>query len=108
MTFLCEEIDTFLSHNAEALPEYFLHLVQRGRHRDIEMIGITQRPYAIPPILRSQAKEVYVFRQYEQRDVEFFRPILRERTDEITTLKDFEFLHWNGGKIEKGFTRKPQ
>lgn len=106
ITFLVEEIDTFLSLNPAGLDRRFLNIVQRGRHRDIELIGITQRPYTMPAILRSQCKELYTFRQFEQRDIDWLRGILGHQADEVKNLKQFEYLHYSDGEITRGNTVK--
>lgn len=105
--FLVEEVDTFLSLNPSGLDRRFLNIIQRGRHRDIEFIGVTQRPYTMPAILRSQCKELYTFRQFEQRDIEWLRQILGDRADEVKTLPQFEYVSFIDGSIDKGRTGRP-
>ena len=107
MTFCVEEIDTFLSRNPEGLDAAFLNIVQRGRHRGIELIGITQRPFAVPPILRSQCKRLITFRQFEDRDITWLSGILGDRALEVPDLKQFEYLEMDNDTIEKKRTEKP-
>lgn len=106
MTFLVEEIDTFVPLDPRSIDSEFLMLVQRGRHQEIELIGITQRPYAIPAILRSQCKDLYTFYQFEQRDIEWLRGIIGNTAEEVPSLKQFEYFHWENGNINKGKTVK--
>lgn len=101
ITFVVEEIDTFLSLSPAGLSHNFLNIVQRGRHRDIELIGITQRPYTMPAILRSQCKELYSFRKFEQRDIEWLRGIFGNRAEEIKTLEQYEYLSFVDNHIDK-------
>lgn len=101
ITFLVEEIDSFLTINTAGLDREFLNIVQRGRHREVELIGITQRPYAMPAILRSQCKELYTFRQFEKRDLEWLRGILGDRADEVEGLQQFEYIEFVEGSINK-------
>lgn len=101
ITFLVEEIDSFLSINTSGLDREFLNIVQRGRHREVELIGITQRPYAMPAILRSQCKELYTFRQFENRDIDWLRGILGDRADEVKSLRQFEYIEYVDGSINK-------
>lgn len=103
--FLVEEVDTFLSLNPAGLDRRFLNIIQRGRHRDIDFIGVTQRPYTMPAILRSQCKVLYTFRQFEQRDIEWLRQILGDYADEVKTLPQFEYFKWENGNIDKGKTK---
>lgn len=106
--FLVEEIDSFLSLQTSNLDNSFLNIVQRGRHKMVELIGITQRPYSLPTILRSQCKEMYSFRQFERRDIEWLRGIFGERAEEIATLKQFEYLEFVDGNINIRTTKKAQ
>ena len=103
MTFLVEEIDSFLT---SAMPEYFLNIVQRGRHKNIELIGITQRPYTIPPLLRSQCKVLYSFCQREQRDIDWLKSFIGNDGEKIKNLKNFQYIIWENGHIEQKTTKK--
>lgn len=104
--FCIEEIDTFLSLNPAGLSRNFLNIVQRGRHNNIDLVGITQRPFTMPAILRSQCKELYTFRQFEQRDIEWLRGILGDAAEDVRNLKQYEFIAYAGGKIFKSKTKK--
>ena len=104
MCFYVEEVDTFLSSNPSGLDREFLNIVQRGRHKNIEMIAITQRPYAMPPILRSQTGVFYNFRQNEERDIKYLSMIYGKRAEEIRNLQTFEYLKEENGQIEQGKT----
>lgn len=104
--FCVEEIDTFLSLNPVGLDREFLQIVQRGRHKNIELIGVTQRPYAMPAILRSQCKRLISFRQFEQRDVDWLAGLMGNDAKNIPALVQFEYLEWDNGIITKGKTKK--
>lgn len=104
VTFLVEEVDSFLSINTSGLDRSFLNIIQRGRHRFIEFIGITQRPYALPAILRSQCKELYTFRQFERRDIDWLRGILGDEALSVDTLAQYEYIEYVNGRINKGKT----
>ncbi|GAF68885.1 unnamed protein product, partial [marine sediment metagenome] len=43
--FVVEEIDCYCT--AYDISDNFAHVIQRGRHKNISLIGITQRPYGI-------------------------------------------------------------
>jgi len=95
--FIVEEIDCYCS--AYQISDHFAHIVQRGRHRDITLIGITQRPYGIHRLLTSQAKEIYVFNTNEPRDQEYLRTLLGQGIeDKLDQLKQYEFVKWMDGK----------
>ncbi|MBW8003340.1 MAG: hypothetical protein FVQ80_15225 [Planctomycetes bacterium] len=95
--FLVEEIDCYCT--AYQISESFAHVVQRGRHQNISLIGITQRPYGIHRLLTSQAKEIYVFNTNEPRDREYLRTLLGQEIEEkLNQLKQYEYIKWTDGK----------
>lgn len=97
LTFLVEEIDCYCS--AFKISDEFAAIVQRGRHKNIALIGITQRPYGIHRLLTSQAKEIYVFNTNEPRDREYLRTLLGQEIEpKLDALKQFEFVKWEDGK----------
>jgi hypothetical protein len=100
LTLLVEEIDTFGS--PQKIGRYFAHIVQRGRHRNITLIGITQRPYGIHRLLTSQAKEICVFSTNEPRDLDYLRDLLggNEIENLIKGLNQFEFVRWREGELK--------
>jgi len=95
--FLIEEVDCYCS--SQSISDNFAAIIQRGRHKHIRLIGITQRPYGIHRLLTSQAKEIFIFNTNEPRDREFLRILLGQEIDsKLDTLKPFEYVHWQDGK----------
>jgi len=95
--FLVEEIDCYCT--AYQISDTFAAIVQRGRHKNIKLIGITQRPYGINRLLTSQAKEIFVFNTNEPRDREYLRILLGQEIEpKLDALKQFEYVHWQDGK----------
>ncbi len=93
LCFLVEEIDCFGS--TQKIPEHFANIIQRGRHKNITLIGVTQRPYGIHRLLTSQAKEICVFNTNEPRDREYLRLLLGQEIDgKLDQLKEYEFIRW--------------
>jgi len=104
VTFVVEEIDCFCGSHQIAFS--FKQIIQRGRHKNITLIGITQRPFGIHRLLTSQAKELYIFNTNEPRDREYLCALLGSGVSEkLDQLQPYEFLHWQDGveeiKIEK-------
>jgi hypothetical protein len=64
-------------------------------------MAITQRPFAIPPILRSQTKIFYSFCQMESRDIDWYKNIYGDRAEELRTLKTFEYLAYENGEVSR-------
>lgn len=95
--FLVEEIDCYCT--AYQISETFAQIIQRGRHKNIKLIGITQRPYGIHRLLTSQAKEIFVFNTNEPRDREYLRTLLGQEIEpKLDALKQYEYVHWQDGK----------
>ena len=97
MCLLVEEVDCYAS--TFNIAESLAHIIQRGRHKNISLIGITQRPYGIHRLLTSQAKEIYVFSTNEPRDREYLRLLLGQDVDaKLDALKQYEYVKWQDGK----------
>ena len=94
---MVEEIDCYCT--AYEISDMFAAIVQRGRHKNISLISVTQRPYGINRLLTSQAKEIYVFNTNEPRDREYLRTLLGQEMDvKLDALKQYEYVHWQDGK----------
>jgi hypothetical protein len=102
MCFVVEEMDCFCSPHT--ISDAFAHIIQRGRHKDITLIGITQRPFGIHRLLTSQAKEIYIFRTNEVRDREYLRILLGQEVEaKLDQLQEYEYLKWTDpGTVEIG------
>jgi len=95
--FLVEEIECYCS--AQQISDTFAKIVQLGRHKNITLIGISQRPYGINRLLTSQAKEIYIFNTNEPRDREYLRTLLGQEIEpKLDALKQYEYVHWQDGK----------
>jgi energy-coupling factor transporter ATP-binding protein EcfA2 len=96
MTFVCEEIDSFCT--SYDMPESFRYIVQRGRHKNITLIGVTPAPFGINRDLTRQAKEIYVFNTNEPRDIQYLKDLLgNEIEKKIGELKLYEYVKWTDG-----------
>lgn len=97
VTFLVEEIDCYCT--SYQISESFAHVIQRGRHNNITLIGVTQRPYGIHRLLTSQAKEIYIFSTNEPRDREYLRNLLGQEIEPmLDRLEQYQYLHWKDGE----------
>lgn len=96
VTFLVEEVDCYCT--AYQISNAFAHIIQRGRHKDITLIGVTQRPYGINRLLTSQAKEIYIFGTNEPRDIDYLKTLLGAEIEEkLKQLQQYQYLHWQEG-----------
>lgn len=101
-TFVVEEIEAYC--NAYNISDSFAAIVQRGRHKNITLIGIAHRPHGINRLLTSQAKEIYIFATNEPRDREYLRSLLGQEIEtKLDGLKQYEYVKWtDGAGIEIG------
>jgi len=96
LCFLVEEIDCYCS--SHRISDFFASVIQRGRHKHITLIGVTQRPYGIHLLLKSQAKEAYIFNTNEPRDREYLRTWLgQEIESKLDSLQLYQYVHWQDG-----------
>jgi hypothetical protein len=71
-------------------------LIRYGRHKDVELIGISRRPPEVNRDLTSNANEVYIFRTHEPRDIAYFREVLGyEAADSLPNLPEFTPYIWS-------------
>ena len=99
MTFLIEEIDCYCT--SYAISDSLAHIVQRGRHKDITLIGVTQRPFGIHRLLTSQAKEIYIFGTNEPRDREYLKLLLGTEIEaKLDQLEQYQYIRWQDSKKE--------
>ncbi len=93
---LVEEIDCYCT--SYQIGDEFAHVIQRGRHKNITLIGVTQRPYGIHRLLTSQAKEIYVFNTNEPRDRDYLRILLGQEIDaKLDGLEQYQYVKWTDG-----------
>lgn len=96
LTFLVEELDRYSKPLTLTLP--FKNIIQRGRHNNIELIGITQRPHGVDKLLTSQAKEMYIFNTTEPRDIDYFKDTIGYPVVvKIADLKEYEYVKYQDG-----------
>jgi len=95
--FVVEEIECYCS--SFQISEKFAAIVQRGRHKNITLIGISQRPYGINRLLTSQAEEIYVFNTNEPRDRDYLRSLLGQEIEpKLDQLQQYEHIYWQDGQ----------
>ncbi len=108
LTFVVEEIDAVCT--PFDMSPWMQAIIQRGRHMNIEMIGVTPAPFGIHRDLTRQAKDIFVFRTKEPRDIQYLRRLLGEEIEaKLAALEQYQFVHWSDhvdglriGKVENG------
>lgn len=94
LTFVVEEIDAIAG--TYSMPEQISAIIQRGRHKNIQLVGVTPAPFGINRDLTRQAKEVYVFSTNEPKDIEYLRGLLgSEIESKIAALEQYQYVKWS-------------
>ena len=97
ITFVVEEIDAVCT--AWVMPEWLSYCVQRGRHKNIELIGVTPAPFGINRDLTRQAKRICVFNTNEPKDIDYLAALMGSQVKSIVpALGEFEFMEWRDGR----------
>ena len=89
-------------HNLAADRRAFLRLVLQGRHRGIEIIGVSQRPALVSADFRSAAAEKYVL----PLGVEDHGIMGTRYRDQIAALSPHHWLRFGDGTVKAGKNRR--
>lgn len=104
LTFIVEELS--LGYPSARLPrglDKMDQVILQGRHRGLEVIGVTQRPAEISATFRGNANEAYILALGDELDhARVLRSIGKEHEAKLRALQPHEFLHWKDNKIKKG------
>lgn len=88
-----DELALFCS--AHWMPESLANAVRLGRHTNTRLIATTQRPPDIHPLIRSQAKEWWIYQMHLPGDVDWLKKIIGEELAQKTlTLSVGEKIIW--------------
>lgn len=90
LLLVIEEVTVFA--NDKSIDKTFDRIIRFGRHRNISMIGATQRCANIPRLLTSQMDGIISFRQTEPRDLEYMSKVVGEDAKKISQLGEHEFI----------------
>ena len=70
------------------------HFYTLGRHKGIDLIGISQRFYTLPPTCRSQTDVFHVFQITELRDRQYLKGLVSDQVLEtIVHLQQFQYIN---------------
>lgn len=92
LCLVAEEISWAISP-AKMPPEIEI-LIRYGRHRDVELLGISRRPAEVNRDLTANANELYIFRTHEPRDLKYFRDVIGSVADTLPNLPPFTPHVW--------------
>ncbi len=86
---LVEEADLFAQ--SQNIDSNLRKILRYGRHRNIDQIYISRRPYELNRLVTAMADEIVVFRINEQRDLEFLQKY-GFNPDEIRSLSNYQHI----------------
>lgn len=95
--FVVEELDNFCS--PYELPFDMANIIQRGRHANIDFIGVSQRPFGINRTVSAQCKEIITFQQSEPRDIQYLSTYIGKEVERVRDLGKYHYLHWCDGHV---------
>jgi len=91
LAFVVEELDIFCQFGRTC--NEFFEIIRRGRHHEIDLIGVSQRPHGFGRDLTSQAKEFYIFNTQEPKDIQYFKEYFGEYIiTQIEKLQQYEYV----------------
>jgi len=104
MVLLVDEVDLWLSHTRPS--ETLLSIIRYGRHRQIDLCAISQRPANVVRDLTAQADFIVMFQSTENRDVEYLAArIGRDSAEMVRNLPQFKpliYSAYTGGVVKGG------
>lgn len=85
----------------------FTHACLQGRHRGLEVIGVTQRPALVHPNFRGNAAVSYIFALEDEGDVAvMLKKLGRKHDAQLRGLADFAYLRIEAGQVSVGQVRR--
>lgn len=79
-------------------PRMLKEILNRGRHKGIAMVSMSRFPTQVHPAIRSQAREMRVFRSDDPNYVGHFASKDGRFATMLPALGDFEYVLWQDGR----------
>mgnify|MGYP005619177029 FL=1 len=104
LTFVCEDLMTYVGPHVTNLGSGFKTLLTAGRTRGIICYLLTQRPYKIPREVTSQTREAFIFQSHEPADGAYVKEAFGiDAAERMAALQEYEYVHWtDNGHVEVG------
>jgi DNA helicase HerA-like ATPase len=74
--FAVDELHEYVPNVFGGIPKYFKKLCLHGRHRDVGVIGVSQRPANVHKDFFSQAHRLFIFRTIYPGDIDALKRIV--------------------------------
>jgi hypothetical protein len=72
-----------------------------GRHKNIGIAGLTQRPASVHNMFKSQVTKGFIFRLNLPPDVKYIKDWMGEEMEVLRTLPHFHYIIWDGTRLIK-------
>jgi hypothetical protein len=90
-TFAVDELHEYCPNVFGAIPKYFKKLCLHGRHRNVAVIGVSQRPANVHKDFFSQAHRLHVFRTIYPGDLDALKRIVPD-VEKVKTFKVGQYV----------------
>lgn len=85
VALVCDELNQFAAHSA---PPAVLNLWRRGRHVGLTILGASQAPAEVAPVVRGMSRYLVLFAQHEPNALAYFARVMPEHV--LARLQDAE------------------
>ncbi|GHU02572.1 hypothetical protein FACS1894186_7490 [Alphaproteobacteria bacterium] len=107
ITLVADEVHLGFPQPARVVPHGFATLCTRGRHRGINLVGITQRTAQVNPAFRGNLEYAYFFRHGDALDIgKACQQLGAQWRGALQGLKNFECLAQHDGVVNKIICKK--
>jgi len=102
---IIEEAQLIMPAN-ERPPSEFLDVIYRGRHQEVSVALVAQRPTTVNIAARSQWSHLITFKQMERADVQWLESVVGFSLP-VQELQRGEYLHVTGGNVRRKVLQLP-
>lgn len=98
LTLIVDEIE-YYGKGQESVPG-LIRIAEHGRHRDLNLIGMTRRPALVSKTITAQVDKLILFRVQDPNDVRYFSQYIhKDILKYIRKLDRYEYLLYEFGEI---------
>lgn len=110
LTLVADELNlAFPARSAKSEHNGFPNICSRGRHYGINVYGISQRVAEVHVRFRGNTSAMYILRQGDLLDIDTLaRMLISTPKKALISLKNFEFIYYQGGDTKLGKVPKPK
>lgn len=99
MFLIVDELHNYLPSYMVRIPYNISQVLRLGRHRNIGLVGISQRPADVSPKFKGLASKAFIFKLIFHGDVKYVTDWFGKALLQVKTLKDFKFIYFDGDAL---------